>query len=249
MVDHAGDVDRERVERLDRVAHRPLLRLPGVPAPGQFLALLFVGLARGAAQQVGQPAAAARGRHRRRRFSAARRLRRRGRRGLVRPRSLPLRRRFQPSAAHAREQRLFAIDAPRRLGRGGVDAAPVAGDDPVQFRQRLDLVDDHPAQLRRALGGLLRQLQDAAPQLLARAFEFVLHFAGHLPHGLQHVGEARGRAVQHGLRLARGLPEQRMRFVRRLLVDAVQGFRRALPLLFGRHADPLMMLGDGAGAL
>ena len=176
-------------------------------------------------------------------------LRRGGRRDLVRPRGLPLRSRFLPSAAHAREQRLFAIDATRRLRRGGVDVAAVPGDDPVQFRQRLDLVDDHPAQLRRALGRLLRQLKNAAPQLLARAFEFMLHFAGHLPHGLQDVGETRGRALQHAFRLVRRLPEQRMRFVRRLLVDAVQGFRRTLPFLLGRHADPLMMLGDGAGAL
>ena len=125
----------------------------------------------------------------------------------------------------------------------------MARDDLVQLGQRLDLVHDHPAQLRCAFGRFLRQLEHAAAQLLAGSLDLALHFGGHLPHRMQHVGEAFGRAVQHRFRLGRGLPEQRVRLGRCLLVEAVQGFHRALPLLLRGHANALMMLGDSPGAL
>ena len=43
----------------------------------------------------------------------------------------------------------------------------MAGDDAVELGQRLDLIDDDAAHLGRAVGGLLRQLEDAAAQLAA----------------------------------------------------------------------------------
>ena len=73
--------------------------------------------------------------------------------------------------------------AARRLG--GVDAAAVAGDDAVELGQRLDLVDDDAAHLRGALGGLLRQLEDATAQLGARRLELALHLGRHLLHALE----------------------------------------------------------------
>ena len=61
------------------------------------------------------------------------------------------------------------------------------GDDPVQFGQRLDLVDDYLAHLRGALGGLLRHFQHAAAKLVARGFELLMHFRGHLLHARDHA--------------------------------------------------------------
>ena len=43
----------------------------------------------------------------------------------------------------------------------------MAGDDAVELGQRLDLIDDDAAHLRGAVGGLLRQFEDAAAQLAA----------------------------------------------------------------------------------
>ena len=52
-----------------------------------------------------------------------------------------------------------------------VEAAAVAGDDAIELGQRLDLVDDHAAHLGGAVGGLLRQFEDALAQLAARGLE------------------------------------------------------------------------------
>ena len=58
--------------------------------------------------------------------------------------------------------------------------------DPVQFGQRLDLVDDHLAHLRGALGGFLRHFQHATAQLVAGGFQLVLHLGSHLLHAGDH---------------------------------------------------------------
>src|SRR5580692_7135658 len=56
--------------------------------------------------------------------------------------------------------------APHRLG--GIERAAVTGDDAIELGQSFDLIDDDAAHLRGALGGLLRQFEDAAAQLGAR---------------------------------------------------------------------------------
>ena len=89
-----------------------------------------------------------------------------------------------PRRCGARPPSARLAAAARRLGR--VEAAAVAGDDAVELGQRLDLVDDHAAHLRGALGGLLRQFEDAAAQLGARGLELALHLRRHLLHALQH---------------------------------------------------------------
>ena len=76
-----------------------------------------------------------------------------------------------------------------------VEAAAVMGDDAVEFGQRLDLVDDHLAHLRGALGGLLRHLEHAAAQLVAGGFELAVHLGSHLLHALHHRGELLGRTA------------------------------------------------------
>ena len=73
-----------------------------------------------------------------------------------------------------------------RLGGDDVEAAAVMGDDAVQFRERLDLVDDHFAHLRGALGGLLRHFQNAAAQFVAGGLQLVMHFGRHLLHARDH---------------------------------------------------------------
>ena len=67
-------------------------------------------------------------------------------------------------------------DAGAAAGADHVKSAAVTGHDPVQFGQRLDLVDDDLAHLRGALGGFLRHFQHAAAQLVAGGFQLVLHF-------------------------------------------------------------------------
>ena len=88
----------------------------------------------------------------------------------------------------------------------------MAGDDAVELGQRLDLVDDDAAHLRGAVGGLLRQLENALAQLAACRLELLLHLRGHLLQAVDHVGEAFGCLLEH-----------RVRLVGRLLVDAVHG--------------------------
>ena len=73
----------------------------------------------------------------------------------------------------------------------------MAGDDAVELGQRLDLIDDDAAHLRGAVGGLLRQFEDAVAQLGARGFELALHLGGHLLQALDHVGEALGGLREH----------------------------------------------------
>ena len=77
------------------------------------------------------------------------------------------------------------------------------GDDPVQFGQRLDLIDDHLAHLRGAFGGLLRHFQHAAAKLVAGGLQLGMHFGRHLLHARHHGGELVG-----------GLPEHRVGFLR-----------------------------------
>ena len=78
----------------------------------------------------------------------------------------------------------------------------MAGDDAVELGQRLDLVDDDAAHLRGAVGGLLRQLEDAAAQLGARRLQLALHLGRHLPHALQRLGEALRGLREHLVGLA-----------------------------------------------
>ena len=79
------------------------------------------------------------------------------------------------------------------------------GDDPVEFGQRLDLVDDHLAHLRGVVGGLLRHFQHAAAQFVAGGFELVMHLGGHLLHGLHHGAELLGRLLEHRIRFRAAL--------------------------------------------
>ena len=114
----------------------------------------------------------------------------------------------------------------------------MAGDDAVELGQRLDLVDDHAAHLRGAVGGLLRQFENAAAQLGARGLELALHLGGHLLHALQRFGEA-----------LRGLREHLVGFAAVLGVDAVQQLAGAPALLLERAGAFGARLGDDAGDL
>ena len=152
----------------------------------------------GAAQQVGKPSVAplvgAGDGTDRRRFGAARRrhaeVRRRQGRGAagvaharrstgsrMRGGSITARiaRSMRSAAAPAgdRHHRLFLALGAGAAAAHDVEAAAVMCDDPVQFRQSLDLVDDHLAHLRGAFGGFLRHFQHAAAQLVAGGLEFV----------------------------------------------------------------------------
>ena len=73
------------------------------------------------------------------------------------------------------------------------------GDNAVELRQSLDLVDDDAAHLRGAFRGLLRQFENAAAQFGARRFQLLLHLRRHLLHALHDLGET-----------LRGLMEQRV---------------------------------------
>ena len=120
------------------------------------------------------------------------------------------------TAAAVGGHRLLAHDPALRRGRdrhrlgathgriGGVEAASMAGDDAVELGQRLDLIDDDAAHLGGALGGLLRQLEDALAQLGAGGFELALHLRGHALEPVDHVGEALCRLGEHGVRIAGG---------------------------------------------
>ena len=87
----------------------------------------------------------------------------------------------------------------------------MAGDDAIELGQRLDLVDDHAAHLRCAVGGLSRQFEDALAQLGAGGFELALHLRGHSLEPLDHLGVALRRLIEHDV----GLPDI-------LLVDLAQ---------------------------
>ena len=95
----------------------------------------------------------------------------------------------------------------------------MAGDDAVELGQRLDLVDDDAAHLRGALGGLLRQFEDAAAQFVAGGFELAVHLRAsparvhlrrHLLHALHDLGEALGGVAEHGVGVAGGLVVDRV---------------------------------------
>ena len=126
--------------------------------------------------------------------------------------------------------------APGRLG--GVETAAVAGDDAVELGESLDLVDDDAAHLRRRVGSLLRQLENAAAQLGARRLQLLLHFAGHLLHALHDLGEAGGGLAEHAVHLCGGL-----------VIDRIECFAGALALFLGGRAHQLELLLDGAHAL
>ena len=165
-----------------------------------------LGILRSAGQKIGQPAGAP---------AAGSRLRRAERRGLPTPGrgdrcghagDVGARaRRLGPRAAvggrgllarrrKAAGRRLHRLDAPlRRLDR--VESATMAGDDAVELGQRLDLVDDDTAHLGGAVGGLLRQFEDAPAQLVAGRLELLLHLGGHPLQALEHLGEAPAACV------------------------------------------------------
>ena len=103
----------------------------------------------------------------------------------------------------------------------------MAGDDAVELGQRLDLIDDDAAHLRGAVGGLLRQFEDAAAQFGAGRLQLALHLGGHLPHALQRLGEA-----------LRGLREHLVGLAAVLGVDAVQQLAGALALLLRARGAP-----------
>ena len=126
----------------------------------------------------------------------------------------------------------LALHARTRLA-DDVHPAAVMGDDAVQFGERLDLVDDHLAHLRGALGGLLRHFQHAAAQLVAGRLELVMHLGRHLLHARNQVGEAFGGLLEHRIGFFRGLP-----------VDVVHGLDGLPVLLLGRDADRLELPAD-----
>src|SRR5262249_29670739 len=135
--------------------------------------------------------------------------------------------------AGARRDRLLARAAPRRLRR--LQPAAVTRHDPVELRQRLDLVDDDAPHLRRAVGRLLRQLEDALAYLLAGRLQLPLHLAGHVLEIAHQFAE-----------LVRRLLEQRHGLAGRLLVDVAQRLARALALRFRGRAHQLVLAGDRA---
>ena len=71
-------------------------------------------------------------------------------------------RHFVAAADHGQRRLLARAALLHRLDR--VEIAAVAGDDAVEFGQRLDLIDDDAAHLRGAFGGFLRQFEHAAAQ-------------------------------------------------------------------------------------
>ena len=107
------------------------------------------------------------------------------------------------------------------------------GHDPVQFGQRLDLVDDHLAHLRGVFGGFLRHFEHATAKLVARGIEFVVHFRGHLLHALHHRGKLFGRLLEH-----------RIGFLRALPVDVVHRIGGQPAFLFRRCAHSLELPAD-----
>ncbi len=111
----------------------------------------------------------------------------------------------------------------------------MAGDDAVEFGQRLDLVDDDPAHLGGAFGGFLRQFEDAAMQLGAGGFQLALHLGRHLLHALHRLGKA-----------VVGLAEQRMGVAGGLIVDRPHRFGGLATLILGVFADAFVLLGDAA---
>ena len=139
----------------------------------------------GAAQQVGEPSIASRlgiGRADRRRFGAARIRRAEVRRRQTRCAAGVARTRRGRGCGEAAAaalgapsagcQHLLLVALRARAGCGHhVQSAAVTCDDPVQFGQRLDLVDNDLAHLRGALGGFLRHLQHAAAKFAARGFQ------------------------------------------------------------------------------
>jgi hypothetical protein len=84
----------------------------------------------------------------------------------------------------------------------------VTGDDAVEFRQRLHLVDNDTAHLGHAFGSLFRQFEHPAAQLAARRLELALHVERHLLHALHDLGESIGRLLQQVVGLAGVLLKQ-----------------------------------------
>ena len=111
-------------------------------------------------------------------------------------------------------------------------------DDAVEFGQRFDLIDDNAAHLRGAVGGFLRQFENAAPQLVAGDFELALHLGGHLPHAGQRLLEAIGDLRKHLLRFAAMQGEH-----------PVQQLAGVLALFFQRAGAFGARIGDDAGDL
>src|SRR5262245_52708010 len=225
MVDHSRDIDRQRIERFDGMPRGSLVACPGRSRLSraiarrlaewfaQWFALWTAFIARGAVEQIGQPAPAGRrwsggagGRIRvppqrktawfealrrtQRGFTARRRFT--ARRPLVVRRSLIARGRIAAgrtvvAAAGYSERRLLTCPA---HGLDRIEISSVTGNNAIQFGQCLDLVHDDPTHLRGAFGRFLRQFEYPAPQFAARGFEFALHFRGHLLHALHGFGKA-----------------------------------------------------------
>src|SRR5262249_9043852 len=82
-------------------------------------------------------------------------------------------------------------------GLNSIQRPPMASDNPIEFGERFDLIDDHAAHLGCALGRLLRQLKDAAAQLLTRRLEFLLHLRRHLLHALHDFTKPRSGFGEH----------------------------------------------------
>ena len=166
-----------------------------------------------------------------------------------------------PRGRDAARRRGFGRLDPARRRLDRVEAAAVAGDDAVELGQRLDLVDDHAAHLGGAVGGLLRQFENALAQLAARGLELVLHLGGHVLEPVEHLGEALGRLREHRVRPLGDLVEHLVRLVGRLLVDAAHGIRQcclrsssALLRMVSKfsaiaRAPPVVEFGDQAGDL
>ncbi len=109
----------------------------------------------------------------------------------------------------------------------------MTGDDPVELGQRFDLVDDHLAHLRRALGRFLRHFENAAAQLGAGGVELAVQFGRHLLH-----------AVHDGCELVGGLAEHAVRFARALIIDFGHRLGGLAALVLDRHAHGSELAAD-----
>src|ERR1700674_3811837 len=241
MVDHAGDVAGERVERLDRLQGRAALAFAvavgsarqEIAEPAGALAVLLATLAGGRPARLGGNG------HLRREllFLLARRGARGGARQLRHRRLL-----FARGAARGRGF-LAAAATTAIVGGGGdaaglgeIDAAAMAGDDVVQLRQGLDLVGDDAAHGGGAFARLLGQLQHAALQLLAGELERTLHFLRHVAQLARGDGEALVHLVEQAAHLLDGL-----------LIGGLERDRGAAALLGVGAADELVLVGDRLG--
>ncbi len=109
----------------------------------------------------------------------------------------------------------------------------MACDDPVQFGQRFDLVDDDLAHLGGVFRGFLRHFEHATAQFVAGGLELQMHLGRHLLHALDHRRKALG-----------GLLEHAVGFLRALLIEFGHGIGGHPAFFFGRGANCFELAAD-----